>query len=193
MQKIMKLSTVLILMLLASCASTGSSNLFYETRDDKYRFIQLCPYVELTLPGDAKDWEHFKYYKGNHYFRNHSMPHDVQYVAGPKSKFEFYNDSLDTNDKFLKYFYQWDADYLLKEEVKDAEGHRILEQNVSESKNDYIIWELYKGDKYYIFLFGMKNDIVVRLMTNIGPDRDAAKNYLYKIFEDIKCSNTCKG
>lgn len=184
MGRLIIFSTIILLTVLHSCATTKSTTILYSENYDATNdrtSVLMFPYGEIKIPGRWKKISE-NGVSGQYFFINQDST-IIAIALNPWNKYEFSNKNPEvTTDNFVRKFYEWDATYL-KEQINGE--MRILTENKDEN---YLIWNLVNEksvNDYY--LFGLKGDIAYNLsITTEKWSEDSKVEFLELLFAESK-------
>ena len=184
----MKIFIALIITIISitGCVGGGQSYVTSVNRDNDFRFEIIAPPLgSVTLPGDAKSWVDVGTQAGWHSFKNQNNNDSVQYVNLEKNNWDFYSTDLSTNKKFMNKYYVWESEYLSSHNL--VERTEVIEKEVNEDKEDYILIEVLRNDnRKHFIVFSIQNGRVIGVALRSDDTRDMALSKVTKIYESTK-------
>jgi hypothetical protein len=149
----------IIILLISSCGTSRQTSILhgdsYDETTDNTTYI-LIPYGNVNIPGK---WERTTYNQvsGQQFFTNANSA-SIAIAKTPKEKYSFYLETKNDSE-LVSDFYKWDSDYLEKQGLRITKLHEIETEN-------FIIWQAIGEDINNVFLFGIKNNLLINYMVS---------------------------
>jgi len=150
---------IFLALILSSCGSTKQTSTLigdsYDEATNKTTLI-LVPYGNVDIPGK---WTRTNYNQVSRqqFFVNYDSA-TIAIAKSPKEKYPFFEETKE-DFRLVFDFYKWDSEYWVQQ--------GLTETKIKENKTDnYIIWQITGEKVNNLFLFGLKNNLIINYMVS---------------------------